>query len=461
MSKILLFFALFLLFACKTIEPLAPIKSVKAIPEIGEVNSTINIPIEISLKSQLEETEKALPKTFEGKEQQCDGVSFEYKFNREPIDFQFKKSSIYYEVDGKFQLKLNYCPSCVNLFGKESCTVPRVYASCGANGEPMRKVTVGYNSEITLNSNYKFQSKTELKKFDIHDPCEITVFKYDATGKVKKEVKKQLENLEKDIDKQIEAINIKSQLEEAWSELQKPMAIDKYGFLYLKPNSISMSDLKFENKKVRLNLSLNIAPFVSTDPVSLKNSNLPNLTEYKNENGFDLTLDIRSSYDSLSSFVNSTIKGYVFEFKNKKITVQSLQIEGAQESKILFKMTFDGAKKGVLFLTGIPKIDSIKQQLYMENVEFDVKTKSLLLKSAKWLFSDRVTSELQKNAVFDMKSLIADAKNEINKQLNTSLTKGVLMSGNLDKMIINELFLDEKNLVFRSKLNGYLKLKIE
>jgi hypothetical protein len=250
-------------------------------------------------------------------------------------------------------------------------------------------------------------------------------------------------------------------LEEAWSELQKPMAIDKYGFLYLKPNSISMSDLKFENKKVRLNLSLNIAPFVSTDPVSLKNGNLPNLTEYKNENGFDLTLDIRSSYDSLSSFVNSTIKGYVFEFKNKKITVQSLQIEGAQESKILFKMTFDGAKKGVLFLTGIPKIDSMKQQLYMENVEFDVKTKSLLLKSAKWLFSDRITYELQKNAVFDMKTLIADAKNEINKQLNTSLTEGVLMSGNLDKMIINELFLDEKNLVFRSKLNGNLKLKIE
>jgi hypothetical protein len=60
-----------------------------------------------------------------------------------------------------------------------------------------------------------------------------------------------------------------------------------------------------------------------------------------------------------------------------------------------------------------------------------------------------------------MKTLIADAKNEINKQLNTSLTEGVLMSGNLDKMIINELFLDEKNLVFRSKLNGNLKLKIE
>ena len=66
---------LLILQSCKTLEPIAPLESLKPIPELGEVYSTINIPIEINLKSQLEDVEKSLPKTFEGNQQQCEGVS--------------------------------------------------------------------------------------------------------------------------------------------------------------------------------------------------------------------------------------------------------------------------------------------------------------------------------------------------------------------------------------------------
>lgn len=452
---------LFLFESCKTIEPLAPTESIKPIPAIGDVYSTIGIPIEISLKSQLNDVEKSLPKSFEGSQQQCEGVSFEYKFNREPINFVFKTSSIYYEVDGKFQIKLNYCPSCVGIFGKESCTVPRIYASCGMNGEPMRKVTVAYNSEISLGSDYKFQSKTELKKFQIHDPCEVTVFKYDVTDKLKKEVKKELQKLEKDIDKQIESINVKSILNDTWKELNKPISIDKYGFLYLNPKSISMSQLDFENKKVKLDLNLKISPFVSTNPTDISNTTLPNLEDYHKEKGLDLILDIRTSYDSLSSYVNKAFKGYEFKLKNKKITVRQLEVFGTLDSKMVLKMTFDGAKNGVLYLIGTPILDAENQRIFLEEVEFDVKTKSVLLKSAKWLFNNRIIEEIKKNAVFELAPMILDAKKTINKELNSSITKGVNMNGKIEEIFIKELFLDSRNLIVRTNFKGELKLKVE
>jgi hypothetical protein len=452
---------LLLIQSCKTIEPVAPTESLKPIPAIGEIYSTISIPIEISLKNQLNDVEKSLPKSFEGSQKQCEGVSFDYKFNREPIDFVFKNSSIYYEVDGKFQIKLNYCPSCVGLFGKESCTVPRIYASCGMNGEPMRKVTVAYNSEISLASDYKFQSKTELKKFQLHDPCEVTVFKYDVTDNLKKEVKKELQKLEKDIDKQIESINVKTMLNDTWKELNKPISIDKYGFLYLNPKSISMSQLDFENKKVKLDLNLKISPFVSTNPTDISKTSLPNLEDYHKEKGLDMILDIRTSYDSLSSFVNKAFKGYEFELKNKKITVRQLDVFGTQDSKMVLKMTFDGAKNGVLYLIGTPKLDSENQRLFLEEVEFDVKTKSLLLKSAKWLFNDRIIEEIKKNAIFDLTPMIFDAKKTINKELNSTITKGVKMNGEIEDISIKDLFLDSKNLIVRTNFKGELKLKIE
>lgn len=460
--RLFIFFFLFVvLYSCKTIDPIAPSESIKPIPDIGEVYSTISIPIEINLKSQLDEVEKSLPESFEGSQQQCEGVSYNYKFIRDPIDFELKNSSISYEVDGKFQIKLNYCPSCIGLFGKESCTVPRIYASCGLNGEPMRKATIAYNSEISLSSNYKFISKTGLKKFQIHDPCEITVFKYDVTDKLKKEIKKELQKLEKDIDKQIESIDVKTQLNDAWVSLTKPISIDKYGFLYLNPKAISMSQLDFENKKVQLNLNLKIAPFVSTNPTDIPKISLPNLSEYHKEKGLDMTLDIRTSYDSLSSFVNQSFKGYEFEIKNKKITVQQLVVFGTLDSKMVLKMTFDGVKNGVLYLIGTPKLDAENQKIYLEEVEFDVKTKSILLKSAKWLFSERIIQEIKKYAVFDLASMVSDAKNTINNQLNATITKGVYMNGKVEDIFIRDLYLDSRNLIVRTNFQGELKLKIE
>jgi hypothetical protein len=447
--------------SCKSIEPIAPLESVNPIPKISEVSSTISIPIEINLKSQLDEVEKSLPKSFEGNEQQCEGVSYSYKFNREPIDFDFKNSSIYYEVDGKFQIKLNYCPSCVSLFGKESCAVPRIYASCGMNGEPFRKVTVGYNSEIDLASNYKFQSKTELKKFDIHDPCEITVFKFDVSNKLKKEVKKELEKLEKDIDKEIESIDIKTQLNSVWKELNQPFSIDNFGVLYLQPKAISMSELDFENKKVILNLNLTIAPFVSSNPTKLEKTPLPNLSAYQKEKGLDLIMDVRLSYDSLSSYVNQAIKGSEIEIKKKKIIVQHIEIFGTQDAKMLFKLTFDGSKKGVIYLLGIPKLDTTCKKIFLEDVDFDLKTKSILLKSAKWLFSDRIIQEIKKNAVFELDPLILETKESINKELNQKISPEVQMNGQIEKIVVDQLFLDSRYLIVRTNFHGDLKLKIE
>jgi hypothetical protein len=461
--RYLLFLSLFaLLFSCKPIEPIVPTQRVIATPKINNVISTLNIPVQIDLKKQLKSTEESLPKTFEGKEDHCEGVSLYYKFIREPIDFKFKNTELYYEVDGKFELKLNYCPKCHELWNKDgTCTVPRIYASCGSNGEPMRKATVGYSTKIDISSAYKFQSTTDLKKFEIHDPCEITVFKYDATSQVKKQVKTQLETLKKEIDKQIEAINLKNSLDDVWSELQNPLAIGGYGFLYIEPKSIAMSELKFENHNVFMDLTMKVAPFVSTEPQEIKKTSIPNLETFKKSSGFDLAMDIHASYDSLTSYVNTAFKGKVFDLDGKKIIVKELKIEGTQDAKMLFKMIFEGSKRGILYLTGTPILDVENQKVTFSELDFDVETKNLLLKTAKWLFNKKILDEIKKIAVFDLKPMVDDSKKTINKELNTEISKGVQLNGKIDEVKINELFLGPNYLIVRTKFKGDLKLNIE
>ena len=124
-------------------------------------------------------------------------------------------------------------------------------------------------------------------------------------------------------------------------------------------------------------------------------------------------------------------------------------------------MDFDGVKKGTVYLTGIPILDTIMQKISMKELDFDIQTKSVLLKTAKWMFNKKILEELEKNTVFELKDLLKESKSNIVSAINTEITKGVKMSGAVNKISIKEIYLDKGNLLLRSEVKGILKIKID
>lgn len=455
-------FLFWTLCSCKTIDV--------AKPGISDVDtnfvflppSKMNIPVEIDLSSQLLEVEKSLPKQFQGKQEQCEGVSFSYKFIREPINFQFKSNALHYEVNGKFELKLNYCPKCHELWDENgSCTVPRIYASCGC-GEPMRKVKVAYATMVSITDDFKFNTNTKLKTFELLDPCEITVFKYDATSQVEKQIRIQLEALEKDIDKQIEAVDIRTSLKDVWKQLEEPIDLSGYGLLYLNPKSIALSPVAFENgsKKANLNAQLTVQPIVSTDRIYQIKTSLPNQAVYHDEEGFQLTISVKASYDSINKLINQSMKGMDIPFQKKHIRIDSLHIVGQQNQKLLIEVRFSGSKKGVFYLEGMPSITE-EEHFVLSDVSYDLNSKSVLLKTAKWMFDKRILEELRKAADFDLNPLIQETMHSINQELNTTLTEGVLLSGQVSKLKVSSIVLGATNFFMLTEVSGNMKLKMK
>ena len=146
--------------SCKSVEASFPDLDRREMEEIKPVESVMNIVMEINLAPFLNEAEKNTPKIFTGNTSQCEGVSYDYNFRRDKIQFSTSDKAINYALNGDFSLKLNYCPLCVTLWnGKSSCTVPRLYGSCGID-EPRLKYSLGYKTSIHLNKNYTLGSKT-------------------------------------------------------------------------------------------------------------------------------------------------------------------------------------------------------------------------------------------------------------------------------------------------------------
>jgi len=171
-------------------------------------------------------------------------------------------------------------------------------------------------------------------------------------------------------------------------------------------------------------------------------------------------IDISASYDSLSSIANKELRGKELKFKRKTIIIKELKIEGSQDNRMVFSLHFEGSKNGVFYLTALPVFDTLTQKISMENMSFEIETKSLLLNTARWLFNDRILQELEKNAIFDLNPYLIDAQTTITKELNVPLTKEVDMSGSIDDMRIKEIFLTSNYLILRSELKGQLKLKM-
>ena len=243
--------------------------------------------------------------------------------------------------------------------------------------------------------------------------------------------------------------------------MANPISLGKYGFLYTNPSKIGLDNLSFNGNSATFDLSIGLNPTLNTNLIEeKKKTELPKLSNFTNQDGFVITLDILASYDSLSSILSKEIKGKEIDIKGKKVIFEQMKIFGSSNNKLNFEIEFSGKKEGVLFLNGTPIFDKEKQVISFPDLEFDVKTKSALLKSAKWLFSNKITDMLRINTTFDLKPNIEIVKTSLNKQINTKFEGEISLKGSIQKVVIENIYPSEKQLILRLNTEGKISLEL-
>lgn len=452
---------LFALMACKTIEPSLPKFSIQNRDKIKPEISRLNVDVEVNMNQMFEEAEKSTPLLFDGTSASCEGISYTYSFSRKPISFSTSPLQLETKIEGGFSLDLSYCPLCITLWnGKESCTVPRIYASCGLN-EKERGYRMRYLTTLGLSKDYRLTAKTELEEFTIKDPCELTFLNYDVTERVEKEIEKELKTLQEKIDEDIGSIEVKSEIEKAWKELQQSIPVAPYGFLQLNPLSFSTTDLKYEDQIAKFSLSLFFSPIITTDPATQPYQPLTEMIPKTRMEGFSILTDVASSYDTLSSILTTEFKDEVISIKGKEIVVRNLKVIGCQANRLVLRLEFDGFRKGKVYMVCRPEMDIEKQVLTMRDIDFELKTKAFLLKSAEWLMGNRIRNEIEKKAKIDMSENLNSLMTTLESKLNRPLAPGVNVHSNLDDLRLNALVLSKTHLYIRTKLTGDVKIVID
>lgn len=444
--------------ACGSIKPEPPSTANQVITAqpLPTVASTINVPIKVDLKSYIKLADQSFDKNFSGADQPCSGLRYQYKVKREPLQLTGKGKTVYLGLDLAYGFSGEYCAACVY----DNCVTPPIPFSCGWGDETLRKAKVKLQSDIELTSNYHVKSNTSFTDLIPIDPCRVTFANININDVLVKQLKPELGTFAKMIDAEIAKQDLKPYILPIWKAFQEDISVPYTGYLRFQPQSLSVSELNMSGTILNFVVGLTAAPTIQSSPWNKPITPLPNLSPYKKGSGFEVYTNLKLDYDSLSKQLFEMMKTQSFELGKDKITVTSLRLFPAA-NKLGIELGFEGTKKGVFYLLGSPNFDNAKNSLALKDVEYDLKTKNVLIKTAKWLLDETIRKKLESQMVFDMNELVTLTKKSINESLNQNMGNGIKTQGKLKSLELVDWSLQTEAIWVRAKTLGDISVVVE
>lgn len=429
-------------------------------------NSEINIPIQINLKPMYAMAEKSVDTLFtspgypDGWVQDGCDTRFKYSFRRSPLQMTGAGNSLtigfmgYYKIVGSTRVCVNgtvispWTPAC----------------RCGFS-EPERRVNVSFTNSLSVQPDFKVKLAVKRNEPQALDKCEVCFWGQDITKQVIKGLTAELDVSKKDMEKTYGSVDLRPRFQQIWNQMNKVYNLYGLGWLKINPQKIRINNLFINKDSLNIYMGLSAKPSISFEKPEEKDSAIPNLGSFSKQQGFSIFLDAVLSYDSLSTIMNAEMKGKEFSFKKgfikKKFIIDDCKIYGGGFEKLIIKITFSGTNSGVVYLVGKPVYDTDKRTIEVADIDFDIKSKNVLLGSADWLFDKKITKEIGKNTKFELGNYIDSAKININQQLNQEWIKGIRSYGNIKDIKLIGIYPMQQHLVIRSNCSGDLSVKVE
>lgn len=427
--------------------------------------SQIDIPIQINLKPIFALAENSVDKEFtspnypDGWVQADCATRYKYHFRRSPLRMSMQGTSLDLSFTGFYQI----------VGSTRLCTGNTILSpwspacKCGFD-EPERKVEIGFKSRFGLLPTYLLQTVITRTEPVAKDKCEVCFWGQDVTKDVIEGLTTELEASRKAMQDSFGLFNLRPYMQQAWNMLNETYSIPGIGYFSLHPKSLRMQNINAKNDLLNINIGISATPIVTFQKEATRQTPVPNLTPSANPGGFSVFLEAALQYDSLSRVVNGYMAGKRFDLSEglfaKHIIVKEVTVAGNNEGRMLIKLDFTGSFNGTAFFTGNPVYNAATKTIEVQDLDYDLQTKNLLLKTAKWLFSGKIESELKKNTAINLTSYFENAQKSLNAYLNKEWTKGIKGSGNVKELKVISVQPLPQHILIKTSCAGALSVQV-
>jgi len=425
--------------------------------------SEVNIPIQVNLRPIYSMAEKTVDTVFTSPnwpngwvQDECD-TRYKYSLRRGPLQMKTAGANLllgftgYYRIIGSTRVCVNgtalspWTPSC----------------RCGYD-EGERKVNVNFQNSVSISPDLK--AKLSIKRLEPQaiDKCSVCFWGQDITTDVMNGLKEELDAAKTDMEKNFGSYDLRPKFQQVWDQLNKVYNLYSLGWLQINPSKIRINNLFARNDSLSIYVGLSAKPLISFEKPQEHLTVVHNISDFNDHAGFNIFLDAVLNYDSLSNIVSSQLRDKRFDLTSSKyIIVKDCMLYGMDNKNLVIKVSFEGSEKGIFYLTRKPAFEASTKIIELRDLDFDIRSKNTLLKTAAWIFNKRIVNELKKYSRFDLTSYISTAIISVNQQLNKEWMKGIQSSGKMDEIKIVNFYPLREHLVVRSNCTGTLSVRVD
>ena len=458
LSKITFLLVLTLFSSCGTTSKITALKPEPndASPLVYEnTPSFINIPIAIKLKDIENQTNKFMT-----------GLIFEdNKIEDDDIEMKiWKLAPISIEnLNGKIKTVLPLKAAIKYRIGTDKLGIA-LYSTqeFNLNG----KITL--MSDVNL-SNWKLNTKTEFKSLDWNEsPTTVVMGKsIPITYLINPTVKLFKSKIERTIDDAIEkSMDFKPNVLDALEKICTPMQMNEAfeSWLRIVPIELYATDAKFKKETITLEMGLkcNMETLIGQKPVSKFDRNkivLKSVTQMPDK--ISANIVAVSSYQDASKIISKNFAGQEYGNGSKKVTVQNVSI-WHKNGKMVIALELLGSINGTVYLTGFPQYNETTKEIYFDQLDYVLDTKSKLLKTANWLAQGMILRKIQESCRYSIQPNLEEGKQSMMNYLkNYSPMPGVFVNGKIDDVQFQKIQLTNKAIIAFIKVNGNVKVAVD
>lgn len=274
-------------------------------------------------------------------------------------------------------------------------------------------------------------------------------------------------SIAKQVDKAIdETCDFKPYVLDALAQVSKPfLAHDVYETWFkLIPIEIYATEAVLNKNKITMDMGLKctMQTMVGAEPKnSFDKSKVVLKPVAKMPNKAVVSIAAVSTYESASRIVTKNFKGQEFDSGSKKVTVQKVDL-WEKDGKLIIALDLLGSVNGTIYLTGYPQYNEATKEIYFDQLDYVLNTKSVLMKSANWLLQGVILKSIQNNCRYSIAQNLAEGKTTMETYLNNySPMKGVFVNGKMDDVKFESLEVTNKAMIAFITTSGEINVKID
>jgi len=447
----------FLLTGCQALKIDKPAEKYDALTYQPQYSS-LNIPIEVNAQH----LKKLVNKKLNG--QLYADTSFDdngkddltlYASKRDSIDIGFDNNFLTYRVPLKIFIRKRIS---IGAFGFHLNDIKS--AEC--------EVALKFKTKLSLNKDWSLSTLTLPDGYEwIRNPS-VSFAGLNLPLPVLSDIllKSKLSDIAKEIDKAIKAsVNLHRIISDAWTIMQKPMLVSPEYSLWLKLNPAEISSVPIRGGNGIFNHAIGLKALVELYFGQKPDSSVkPDLPPLKITSAIPDNFNVNFSLDIPFSYINDLAKkamlGYTMQYKKYHITVKDISVYG-QGQFLIVSMLVDGSVKGTIYLAGIPSFNKDSLTIGMENLDFSISTKNVVVKTASWLFHSGFIQKMKSSLVFPAGEQLRSAKEEVSAYIRDNRSLGYCaISGKVDHLDPDKILITQQSVKAYFLLGGNLKVSL-